>query len=262
MHRQLFRRLANLWQWRELFLVMVGSDLRLRYKGSALGILWSLMHPLALAAVYVVALSYIIRVRMENYGMFLLSGVLPWVFFSSSLNQAAGAIAQQGNLVKKVAFPREVLPFVTTFSQFIHFAIAYLVVVPLFAYYQVGIGATFLLVPLVMVCFVVFTAGLALAVATAQVYFRDTQHLLSVVLQLLFWLTPILYSLKMVPERFRPFALANPLAIYLSTYQEIIVEQVFPGWPQLAMVVGLALLSLVVGYAIFLKGERRIAEFV
>jgi ABC-type polysaccharide/polyol phosphate export permease len=259
---RMVHRLGLLWQWRGLLVILVGGDLRLRYKGSALGMLWSLMHPLALATVYVIALRFVIRIQMENYAIFLLAGLLPWVFFATALSSAASSIAEQGNLVKKLAFPREVLPLVRILSQFVHFAIGYLVVVPVFAGYQIGLSTAYLALPIIMVLLMVFTSGLALALATAQVYFRDTQHLLNVVLQLWFWLTPILYSLQLVPERFRPLALINPLTIFMLTYQDIVVGQQLPGASRLVLLLAVALAALVAGYAVFIRGECRMAEYV
>ena len=260
--RRIAGRLALLWQWRGLFVTLVGSDLRVRYKGSTLGMLWSLMHPLALATVYVIALKFVIRVKMENYAIFLLAGLLPWIFFSTALSLATASISEQGNLIKKIAFPREVLPFVRIGSQLIHFAVGYLLVVPAFASHQIGFSAAFLALPLLIVLLVIFTSGLALALATAQVYFRDTQHLVGVVVQLWFWMTPILYSLQLVPEQYRSWALANPVTIYIVTYQDIVVGQEFPSLERLAVLLALGLASLFVGYWVFVKGEPRMAEYV
>ncbi len=262
MFRQLVHRLALLWQWRELIVALVSSDLRLRYKGSTLGLLWSLMHPLVLAAVYVVALRYVIRIRMENYAIFLLTGLLPWIFFSSALSSAVTSLSEQGTLLKKIAFPREVLPLVRVASQLVHFSIAYLFVVPVFAGYQVGISIAFLAVPFVIISLLFFTGGIALAVATTQVYYRDTQHLLSVLLQLWFWMTPILYSMQLVPERFRPLMWANPLTPFILTYQDIVVGRELPDATRLVVLLVLGVGSWIVGYLVFLKGERKIAEYV
>jgi ABC-type polysaccharide/polyol phosphate export permease len=221
-----------------------------------------LLHPLVLAAVYIIALRYVIRIQMENYAIFLLAGLLPWVFFSSSLNTAVSSIVEQGQLIKKIAFPREVLPLVRVASQLLHFAIGYLLVVPAFAGYQVGLSAAYLALPFVIIAMVFFTAGIALAAATTQVYFRDTEHLLSVLLQLWFWLTPILYSIQLIPERFRHLVWFNPLAPFMMTYQDIVVGGQFPGAARLAVLVALGAGSWLIGYAVFLKGERRIAEYV
>jgi ABC-type polysaccharide/polyol phosphate export permease len=255
-------RYAVLWQWRELFVALVSSELRLRYKGSTLGMAWSLAHPLALAAVYVIALKYFIRIRMDNYAMFLLAGLLPWIFFSTSLNSAVTSIAMRGHLIKKLAFPREVLPLAGVLSQLLHFSVGYLVVVPAFAIYQIGISAAYLAVPLVIIFMVFFTSGVALTVSTLQVYYRDTQHLLNVVLQLWFWVTPILYSLQMVPERFHPLLFANPLTLFMVTCQDIVVGREFPDVVRLLILLAMGMSSWFVGYAVFLKGERRIAEYV
>ena len=253
-------RLQELWARRELVGTLASRDLQVRYKGSVFGLLWSLMHPLVLAAVYLVAFRYVIRIQIPNYALFLLAGLLPWIFLASSLAVATTSVVDQGQLVKKLSFPREVLPIATVLSQFVHFAIGYLVVVPPLTAYSVGLRPTLLLVPVLMVLLALFTCGLALATATAQVYLRDTRHLLDVALQIWFWLTPVVYSLELVPARYRPLFMLNPLAPFLTAFRDATLNMRVPPASQVIMLCLLSPAVFLGGYAVFLRGQRRFAE--
>jgi len=257
------QRLLELWRRRDLVFVLAARDLQLRYKGSMLGLAWSLMHPLVLAAVYLVAFQYFIRIQIPNYALFLLAGLLPWIFFATAIAQAAGSVAAQGHLVRKLAFPRAALPLGSVIAQLVHFAVAYLVVVPALAAWQVGLGPAALALPVLIVLFALFTCGIGLAAAAAQVYLRDTRHLLDVLLQVWFWLTPIVYSLEIAGlERFAAYFALNPLVPFLAAFRLAVMEGRLPG---LLHVVGLLLLgggSFLAGFAVFARAERRFAEYV
>jgi ABC-type polysaccharide/polyol phosphate export permease len=255
-------RLQELWARRELVGALASRDLQIRYRGSVFGLLWSLMHPLVLAAVYLVAFRYVIRIPIPNYALFLLAGLLPWIFVASSLGMAATSIVDQGQLIKKLSFPREVLPIATVVSQFVHFAVGYLAVVPPLAAYSVGLGPSVLLVPVLMVLLALFTCGLALAMATAQVYLRDTRHLLDVALQVWFWLTPVVYSLDLVPARFRPLFMLNPLALFLTAFRDATLLKTAPPIGETILLSLLTTAVFVAGYAVFLRGQRRVAEHI
>ena len=254
--------LKVLWARRELVAALAGRDMRTRYKGSALGLAWSLLHPLVLAVVYTVAFRYIARIPIPNYGLFLLSGLLPWLFFAQSLALASGSITDQAQLVKKLVFPREVLPLGAVGAQFVHFAIAYLVVIPAFAAYEVGLTPAIAVLPILMLLMLAFTCGLALITSSAQVYLRDTRHLVEVLLQIWFWLTPVVYSLDLVPERLRPIFLANPMTPFVSAFRDAVVGQRVPAPATFAALVLLAAVAFLGGYAIFLRSARRFAEYV
>lgn len=254
--------LRDLWARRELVAALAGRDMRTRYKGSALGLAWSLMHPIVLALVYTLAFRYIARIPIPNYGLFLLSGLLPWLFFAQSLGLASGSITDQAQLVKKLVFPREVLPLGAVGAQFVHFTVAYLIVIPAFAAYQVGLSPAMAVLPVLMLLLLVFTCGLALITSAAQVYLRDTRHLVEVLLQIWFWLTPVVYSLDLVPERLRPLFLANPIAPFIGAFRNVVMDQRLPGLATSAALATAAIIAFVAGYAIFLRSARRFAEFV
>lgn len=254
--------LASLWRYRDLVRGLVQRDLRLRYKGSTLGFAWSLLNPLLMAAVYTVAFKFIIRIQIDRFPLFLLSGLLPWMFFSTALLQATGSIADNGALVRKVAFPRLALPAGAVVSQFVQFLLMYVVIVPV----ALGLGSdiTPALVALVPIAalHLVFTAGLALVAATAYVYFRDTRHLLEVGLQVWFWVTPIVYAVTLVPVDYRRWFALNPMAHFVGAYQHVVLDQQWPdvvAFGAMGLAAGVAFL---VGLAVFARHERRFAELI
>ncbi len=255
-------RVLGVWAYRDLVRNLVSRDLRVKYKGSILGFSWSLLHPLLMAAVYTLAFKYVVRVRIDHFPVFLLSGLLPWLFLTTALSGATNAITANGPLVRKVAFPRAVLPLSAIASQFVQFALMYVVLIPFAVFLGTGLSAVFPAVILLMVLQLLFTSGLGLALATAHVYFRDTRHLLEVLLQVWFWLTPIVYSLSLVPAEFRPYFSLNPMAHFVSSYHTVVLEHHLLSAPTLAALVTIAAGTALAGLAVFFRHERRFAELV
>lgn len=251
-----------LWRYRDLLLNLVLRDLRVKYKGSTLGFAWSLLHPLVMAAVYTVAFKVVLRIGIDRFPLFLLSGLLPWVFFAQSLSQATGSVADNGTLVRKVAFPRLALPMAAVATQLVQFALMYSVIVPLGALFGGGLSPVLLAIVPLAVLQCLFTAGLALVLATAYVYFRDTRHLLDVGLQILFWVTPVVYAASLVPERWRPLLWLNPMASFVTAYHGIVLEGALPSPAMTAAMVALSLTAAIAGFLVFTRHQRRFAELV
>lgn len=255
-------RLAALWRYRDLVANIVRRDLYLRYKGSTLGFAWSLLHPLIMAGVYTFAFEYVMQMRVEHYPLFLLSGLLPWMFFTASLGSATVAVAENSALVRKVAFPRALLPLAAVASQFVQFALMYVVLVPVAIALGVGLSPVWIaLVPL-MLLQALFVGGLGLLLATAYVYFRDTRHLLDVLLQVWFWLTPIVYAPSLVPEQYRTWLFLNPMATFVMAYHSIVVDHVLPQIRIFAALGALAPCVAGAGLLVFFRHERRFAELI
>jgi len=250
------------WQYRDLLRNLVLRDLRVKYKGSSLGFAWSFLHPLLMAAVYTVAFKYVVRIQVEHFAVFLLSGLLPWTFFVGAVTTATGSVADNAPLVRKVAFPRVVLPLAAVASQFVQFLLMYAAVVPVAAVLGVAPSPALLaLVPLIALE-LVFVSGVALVGATAYVHFRDTKHLLDVLLQVWFWATPIVYPLTLVPERFQWLARLNPMTLLVESCHQVVIAR---RWPSPAAVAGFALaaaLAAAAGGWLFLRHQRRFAELV
>lgn len=260
--RGMLANLAAVWRYRDLLRNLVARDLRVKYKGSTIGFAWSLLHPLVMAAVYTVAFRYILAIRVERFPLFLLSGLLPWIFFAGAVAQATGSIADNGALVRKVAFPRLVLPLGAVASQFVQFVLMFSAIIPIALLFGTGLSPALLALAPVFALQLVFTAGFGLLTATAYVYFRDLRHLLDVALQIWFWATPILYSASLVPVPLDRVLALNPMTPFVTAIQRIVLEG---AWPSAAMTGGMlaaAGFAAALGLAVFSRHQRRFAELV
>lgn len=241
---------------------LVFRDLRVKYKGSTLGFGWSLLGPLLMAAVYTMAFRFVLRVEIEHFPVFLLSGLLPWQFLSAALGGATSAITDNSTLVRRVAFPRVILPLSATCSPFVQLLLMFLVVIPVALVTGLPLSAAMVaLVPL-FVLQLLFAIGIGLMLATAQVHFRDTRHLLDVILQIWFWVTPVVYPLTLVPEALRRLIVLNPMAHFITAYQNIVLHQAWPSMSAMLLMTAAAVTALLAGLVIFTTHERRFAELV
>ena len=194
----------GLYDYRELLKNLVLKDLKLKYRGSVFGFLWSLANPLLMTVVYTLAFTFILRIRSESFVFSLMLGQLSWTFFASSATMSTGAIVDNAGLLKSVLFPRAILPVGTVLFNLAQYLLTVAVFLPLIMmWYRVPLSAPMTLFPVFLALQVVFTIGVALMLATATAFFRDVRHLLEVALSVLFWSTPIVYELTQVPDRLR-----------------------------------------------------------
>ena len=253
--------LAGLFRYRELLRNLVLKDLKLKYRGSALGFLWSLANPLAMLVVYSLAFTYILRVSRQNFVLFLFVGLLAWTFFASTISMASGSIADAGGLLKSVRFPRTVMPFATVLFNLAQYLMTFCVLLPvMLAVFRVPPAAPMLMYPLVVLLLVMFTSGLTLIVAAGNVYYRDVRHIVDVALQVMFWATPVVYDLSDVPERFRLALLASPMTPFITALHDIFYRQAWPAPIIWAAALGWSVGVFVVGLTVFLRHEDRLAE--
>ncbi len=248
--------------YRGLLRGLVQRDLTVKYKGSVLGLAWSLLHPLVMAAVYTLAFRYIVKVPIERFPLFLLSGLLPWMYFTGALGAATSSIADNGTLVRKVAFPRAVLPLAAVTSALAQFALMYTVIVPTALVMGGGVSLAWLAIFPVVVCQTAFTAGLGLLLATAYVFVRDARHLLDVALQIWFWVTPIVYAASLAPPPLQRWLQLNPMLHFITAYQQIVVRHLVPSATAFALLTLLGVVSLTAGWFVFGRAQKRFAEYV
>ena len=225
----MLHNLAQLPRYRGLIQSLVARDLKARYRGSFLGFFWSFVNPLLLLLVYTFVFRFVMKPPegTDPYPLFMFCGLLPWTWFSSSLMESSGVLISGGNLIKKVLFPAEVLPIVTVAANMVHFMLA----LPILAFFLVWYSAPLTLpelacFPLVVAVQFVFTLGCALILSALTVHFRDIRDILSNLLMLWFFATPIIYSYKNAPDLERRFMNLNPFAHLAISYQEILF---FPG---------------------------------
>jgi len=246
--------------YRDLILEMVARDLKLRYKGSFLGIIWSLVLPLAQLMVFTFLFRSVIQLDIPNYPIFVFIGVLAWNWFQSSLVAAAGSITDNRDLIKRPGFPSLLLPVIIVVTNLIQFLLA-LPVLIIFLYLSGGsLTPAFLMFPLILFIQFLFTVSLSFMSATFQVNFRDTQHLLSVILLLLFYLTPVFYDTGFVPQRFLPIYRLNPMVHILGAYRDIISKGVAPDLPTTGILLVISGLMFWMGLTVFRLASDHFVE--
>jgi ABC-type polysaccharide/polyol phosphate export permease len=255
------RTAAAMFRYRELLKNLVFKDLKLKYRGSVLGFLWSLANPLLMIGVYTIAFNYILRMRVEGFVFYLMLGILAWTFFANSATMATGAIIDNGGLVKSIFFPRAILPVATVLFNFAQYLLTVLVFLPLMlVLYQVPLSVPMLLFPVFLALQLLFTIGVALILATGTAFFRDIRHFLEIALAALFWVTPIVYQLDQISERLRPLILLTPMSPFIAAYQKIFFYGQWPGPSIWLLAAGYAAAAFVTGTALMLVHEDKFAE--
>lgn len=267
-------KLGELWTSRQLLDNLVRKELKVRYKHSALGFAWSLLTPIMMTAIFTAIFAVVLRIPVEDFASFFLAGYLVWTFFANSVNASVGAIVGNGPLIRKVYFPREVIPLSIVLSQGVHFLLALLATAPLFFLQRGNVLPYLPAVAVGLVLLVLFTAGVSMAFAAANVPFRDLQELTQVIFLAWFYGTPIIYPMffvEGVPARFQFFATlvrANPMTWFVEFFQTPLYgvavapaledtvgpPSLPPGWPAPMTVLGctvIALVAFAVGYWLF-----------
>ena len=260
--------LRRVFRYRALISSLVARELKARYRGSALGFVWSFVNPLLLLLIYTFVFTIVLPgvhpPELEPFALFLFCGILPWTWFSSSLLESANVLIAGGNLIKKVLFPAEVLPIVTVLAGLVHFCLGLPILAAFLIYYRVPVWPTDLLwFPLIVLIQLVLTTGLALLVSALTVHFRDVRDLLANLLTLWFFATPIIYPITQAPERVRRLLNLNPFTHLAIAYQEVLFT---PGpFAQGTRLLAVAVASIVVflaGYFVFDRLRDTFAEEV
>jgi ABC-2 type transport system permease protein len=254
--------LAELYGHRELFRNFLVRDVRGRYKGSALGVVWSLLNPLLMMGVYTLAFSVVMRVEVPggNYPVFFLAGFLPWTFLATSIQLGSTTLLANGSLIQKVYFPREVLPLSMTGANLVNMLLALLFLLP-FAIVSQGadVAALLALVPVTAALILLVAAGAMLA-AVLTVYFRDLEFLLGVGLTAWFFLTPVVYDYSLIPERLRWIFSLNPMVPFVEAYRDALYRLDVPSATRIGVCTLIGVAAFAVAYAIFNRLERNVAE--
>jgi lipopolysaccharide transport system permease protein len=251
------QRLAHL---RDLLYELVVRDIKLRYRRSVLGILWSFINPLFSMLVFVFLSRRVLSLDVPNYPSFVFVGTLAWTWFSSTVVAATGSITGNRELIRRPGFPAAILPVVMVTSNMIHFVLA-LPVPLIFLLVRGGeLSGAILMLPLVIAPQFLLTLGLGYLAATCQVTFRDTQHLLNVLFRLLYFLTPVFYDTKGLPARYQSFYRINPLTHLLAAYRAILIDGRLPEFVSLLMLGILGGVLFWGGYAIFERASHRFVE--
>jgi ABC-type polysaccharide/polyol phosphate export permease len=265
----MLRNLAALVRYRGLIQSLVARELKARYRGSVLGFFWSFVNPLLLLLVYSFVFKYVLpnkNASAEPYSQFLFCGILPWTWFSSSLMESSGVLISGGNLIKKVLFPAEVLPIVTVLANMVHFFFG-LPILALFLIFSSGhqwpSAAELAWFPVVVAVQLVLTCGFALVLSALTVHFRDIRDILSNILTVWFFATPVIYPWFDAPEGTRKFLSFNPMTHLVVSYQEILFFDGPFGHRNLLLLLGaISVLFFLFGYFVFDRLRDTFAEEV
>jgi len=264
-------RIRELVQYRELIRNLVVRDLKVRYKNSVLGVLWSLLNPLLMTLVFTVVFTVMLPSnQVEDYPVFFMCGFLPWSFMAGSVVGATGAIVDNAHLIKKVYFPREILAFTPMLSQLVNFLLSLLVLFGLMLVFGVRLTPAVVMLPLIVLAEMMFIAGLSFLLSTANVFYRDTQHILEILMQAWFFLTPIFYQITILPENAQILGTTvnvqlwsrrlNPMASLIASYRDVLYRGNFTGADFFLRTLVTCLLVLVAGYLVFCRFSRLFGE--
>jgi len=247
-------RILELVQYRELVRNLVIRDIKLRYRNSVLGFVWCLGNPLLMMAVFTVVFTILMPTNIPKYPVFILCALLPWNYFNTSIMGAIDSIVGNAHLIKKVYFPREVLPLSIVLANLVNFLLALIVLFAMLFAFRVRLTLWALYLPLIIIIQTIFTLGLALIFATLNVFYRDTKIIMEVGMLAWFFLTPIFYRIEdLVPQYARLMYWVNPMASFISWYRIVLYygTSMEPGFIFRTFVT--SVIVLVVGYLVFTR---------
>jgi lipopolysaccharide transport system permease protein len=256
------RSLRELVARREVLLALVWREVKTRYRGSILGFLWTLLNPLLLMAIYSLVFTVYMRIDVANYPIFLFTGLLPWIWFSSALVTGSSSVIDGGSLVKRVAFPPLILPAVAVTASLVNFLLALPLLLLFMVGFRVPLTWAVLSLPVAVAIQYVFTLALATILSMLTVRYRDLQHLLANLVTLWFFLTPIIYPLPMVPASFHSLLFANPMTSIIASYQDALYYGRFPSAPMILLSACMSLALLAVALRLYTRWRWVVVEEV
>ena len=253
--------IKELWHYREMIISLVKRDLKGRYKGSAMGFLWTMINPLLQLAVYTFVFSVIMPSGVERFYLFLFVALVPWLFFSTCLSTGTTVIFAQQEMVKKIYFPRQILPISFTISQFVNMLLSFVVIfiVLIFSGIKFNFKALACL-PIIMLIQFILCLGITFVVSALTVYLRDLEYILSIISMAWMYLTPILYPIENVPEAYRGICYINPMTSIIVAYRDLLYSSKVPEMGTLVIAVFMGILLLAIGLVSFEHLQRHFAE--
>ncbi|MDO8690445.1 MAG: ABC transporter permease [Dehalococcoidia bacterium] len=246
------QHLGDLLRYRELIKNLVARDLKARYKKSFLGFAWCLLSPLMMMFVYTLVFEVLMRNNIPNFPVFVLIGLLPWNLTVGSVMGSINSIVGNGNLIKKVYFPREILPISMVLSNVVNFLLATVILVLMLLVFRIQLSPLVLYFPLILLIQIIFLMGLALFFSSLNVFFRDTEVIMDVVVLAWFFVTPVFYNIEDLTSVYsRIMYIVNPMASIISTYRVVLLYNAAPAWDFLARTMATSVVVFLVGYWFF-----------
>ena len=245
--------LAELWHYRDLLWMMVTNSIKTRYKRSSLGVIWTLLNPLLQTLVLTIAFSQLMRFRVENYPIYLLSGLIVWGFFSQTILQAMNNLIWGSSMMKRIYIPRTIFTLSVVGNSLVNFFLTLIPLVIIMLFVGQPIQPTFLLLPVALFILTMLTLGFALIMSTIAVFFGDVVNMFSVILSAWYFLTPIIYPISVVPERFLPIVKLNPMYWLIDIFRSLIYYGEIPSAKIFFGAFIVSVIFLVFGWWLFTK---------
>ena len=245
--------LRELWQYRDLLWMMITNSIKTRYKRSSLGVIWTLLNPLLQTVVLTIAFSQLMRFRVENYPIYLLSGLIVWGFFSQTILQSMNNLIWGSSMMKRIYIPRTIFTLSVVGNSLMNFFLTLIPLVVIMLFVGHPIRLTILLLPVAVFMLTMMTLGFALIMSTIAVYFADVVNMFSVLLTAWYFLTPIIYPISVVPERFLPIVKLNPMYWMIEIFRSLIYYGETPQANIFAWAFIISVSILVFGWLLFTK---------
>jgi lipopolysaccharide transport system permease protein len=247
-------------EYRELIRILTISDLKVKYQSSVLGFAWSLLNPLLMMLILYLVFSNVFKANQEHFALYLLIGIVSWRFLANGTSSSMMAIVRKPSLVTKIYIPRQVLVLSTVLSSFVSSLLEFMVLFVLIMLFGVKLSPNILLFPFIYIIYFVLVYGVSLALAALYVYYRDLNQIWEVLLQLGFFLAPVVYPITTVPAQYLNIYMLNPVTDIMQIYRDILLYAQTPSLASIAFVMISAIISLTAGAAVFKRLERRFAE--
>ena len=257
----MIRMFKNLYQYRELLKSNIKKEIRGKYKGSFLGVLWSFVNPLLMTLVYAIVFPFILRSGPDHYVTYIVLGILPWNFFTTVISQGTFTSLGNAGIIKKVYFPREILPISVATSGLINFVITIPIMIIFLLCSGIGLSWYILLLPVVIICEYILLLGIIFITCAIDVYIRDAEYIINFFVTMLFYATPILYSTDLFGDKAWILNL-NPMTTIVNSYRALMYDKTMFNVPLLSIVFIGSFLLLLIGIAVFRKLEKGFAEEV
>lgn len=262
---ELLNEIKSIFKWHELLWQMVGREVKSRYKQSILGYAWVILNPLAQMLVMSFAFSIILRIPTNAasnipYSVFLFVALLPWNLFANSLSSSASALVSSASIITKVYFPRTILVLSTIIAKIVDFLFALIILIIYMAIYQIPVNLNLLWVIPIFFIQQIFTLGLSLFFAASNLLYRDIQYLLTLVITLWLYLTPVIYPADIVPDKFKIFFQLNPMAVIINAYRQTVLGGGAPNYLSLFIALCVSLITLLLGFSYFKSREKIFAD--
>lgn len=255
------KTIKEIYEYRTMISSLIKRDLRGRYKGSVLGFAWTFLNPLLQLAVYTVVFSHIMRAGIEDYYLFLFVALIPWIFFNASVSGGTTCIISQKDMVSKIYFPREILPIAHVTCQLVNMLLSFVVVFAVLLISGKGMSLKALAyLPIIIIAEYLLAISIALIVSALTVYLRDLEHIIVIITMAWQFLSPVMYSIDMVPENMRDLFNLNPMTPIIVAYRDILYYKRAPELATLLHGFIFSVILLIIGWFVFGKLKKHFAE--